>query len=43
MEMELGASVGKLGEHGLDARLDRRMVRSIPGDELFDNGAQGRG
>ena len=43
VEMQFDDAGIELVHDGLDAPLDRRMVRAVAGDELFDNCPQRRG
>lgn len=43
IEMQFDTARVELTHDGLDATLDRRMVRTVAGDEFLDNGPQRRG
>jgi hypothetical protein len=43
IEMQFDTASVELTHDGLDAPLDRRMVRAVAGDEFLDNGPQRRG
>jgi hypothetical protein len=43
VEMQLDSARFELTEHVCNARLDRRMIRAVAGDEFLDDGPQRHG